>query len=656
MAATSIVDVPKKYGETDLFGIDRYSKGLIKFIRQSDTPITIAIQGEWGSGKTSLMNTLQNELCGVNHTNDEIKNHKNDFYSIWINTWQYSLMNSQEETLVSIVTSVSTQIMNIISTRHVGAGKKFTNGLVNFLGKSTKTLLKFGADKIVEGGANVIDALVDREKANQTIKGLRDDLQGAIIECLEKDYAQGSHKKGFIVFVDDLDRIDPPVAVQILELLKNIFDLEHCLFVLAIDYDVVIKGLKPKFGELTEKNEREFRSFFDKIIQMPFSMPVASYNIDQFLINSLIKIGYLPESKLKDNAFSQNITTICNLSVGNNPRSLKRLLNTVSLINIISKETADTDETQINDDYVLQINFALICVQIAYPALYKILCTESDFKKWDQNMMNSLKLRSLTENESLKLNESEEFDEEWEKVLFRICERDNYLTNRVVQISQLFNLIAKILPDGEDLGNTLNDLLALSSVTDVQAFDKPKQAINKGPILKSLSAALLPILSNKLKPPFPLVRQQSKKVISNVYISFSKLHNQNLLGISIGQVKENLAIEIWYHPWAFKFFTSSMQDDIDKLGFTDKLNELIEMYKLFIEKHPKSSFKYDPMKQSYITKGWHVPQLTISSVLDNLDDISSPRFLNNFSDLIIDFMDCNAKLNQLIKDYAEKIK
>ena len=656
MTTTSIVDVPKKHEETDLFGIDRYSKGLIKFIRQSDTPITIAIQGEWGSGKTSLMNTLQNELCGENYLTEQIKNHNKDFYSIWINTWQYSLMNSQEETLVSIVTSVSTQIMNIISTRHIGAGKKFTNGLVNFIGRGTKSLLKIGADKIIEGGGDVIDALVDREKANQTIKGLRDDLQGAIVECLEKDKAIGLPKKGFIVFVDDLDRIDPPVAVQILELLKNIFDLENCVFVLAIDYDVVIKGLKPKFGELTEKNEREFRSFFDKIIQMPFSMPVASYNIDQFLINSLVKIGYLQESKLVNNVFAQNITTICNLSVGNNPRSLKRLLNTVSLINIISKETTDTDETQFNDDYVLLINFALICVQIAYPALYKILCSESDFKKWDQNMVNSLKLRALTENELLKLNESEEFDEEWEKVLFRICERDNYLTNRVVQISQLFNLIAKLLPDGEDLGNALNELLALSSVTDVQAFDKPKHAINKGPVLKNLSSALLPLLKNKLRPPFPIVRQQSKKVISNVYISFSKTDWKDCIGISIGQVKENIKIETWYHSWAFKYITPSLQNDIKNLGFSTQLDELILEYKNFIKKYPIANFKFEPMEKSSFAKGWHVPMLDITYELNALEEITNTTFLNSLSDLIIDFMDCNAKLNQLAKEYAEKIK
>lgn len=107
-------------------------------------------------------------------------------------------------------------------------------------------------------------------------------LKSEIAKLVATSIAQNPQKKGFILYIDDLDRIDPPVAVEILELLKNIFDLENCVFVLAIDYDVVIKGLKPKFGELTDKNEREFRSFFDKIIQLPFSMPVASYNVDTF--------------------------------------------------------------------------------------------------------------------------------------------------------------------------------------------------------------------------------------------------------------------------------------------------------------------------------------------------------------------------------------
>jgi hypothetical protein len=658
MSTTSIVDIPKKSGEADLFGIDRYCNGLIKFLRQSDTPITVAIQGEWGSGKTSLMNSMQNILCGSYDGSADYKEHQHEFYGIWVNTWQYSLLRKPEETLVSIVSSISSKVLQIISSRHQTVSQKAFRSVSNFVGKAFKAAASSAASAV--GGdvaGNVVDAFMEEEESQQTIKQLRDELQKAIKSCLHSDAQRGTPKKGFVVFVDDLDRIDPPVAVQILELLKNIFDLEHCIFVLAIDYDVVIKGLKPKFGELTDKNEREFRSFFDKIIQMPFSMPVATYSIDKFIMESLVKVGYLPESKIKDQIFSQDITSICNLSVGSNPRSLKRLLNTVSLINIISKETTDQeDNTTIEEDYLLQLNFALICIQIAYPSLYKILCSDSDFKKWDQTMATKFKLRELSDFEREKLMESDEFNEEWEQILYRFCEKDNYLSNKVVQISQLFNLISKLVPEGEDLGSTLSELLSLSAVTDLQAFDKPKNAINKGPVLKTLAGALLPLLKNRLRTPYPVVRQQSKKVVSNVYLSYSKENWANCIGLSVDQVKENVGLWIWHHPWSFKSVSTSMSDDLTNAGFATQLLALKKEYNKILEKFPgKCSFKFEPMDKSGYAKGWHVPQLTMLYPFQNLEEIKNPVILEEIADLITEFMDCNAKLLELSKAYNEKI-
>ena len=106
--------------------------------------------------------------------------------------------------------------------------------------------------------------------------------------------------KRIIVYVDDLDRIEPKNAVAILELLKNIFSVPNCVFILAIDYQVVVKGLEHKFGKQTPENEWEFRAFFDKIIQLPFMMPMGQYNIGKYVNSLLSGIGFVDEDGLNE--------------------------------------------------------------------------------------------------------------------------------------------------------------------------------------------------------------------------------------------------------------------------------------------------------------------------------------------------------------------
>ncbi|MDR0604631.1 MAG: hypothetical protein LBG80_10050, partial [Bacteroidales bacterium] len=59
----SIIDTPLLKGEKDKLGIGQYEAGLRHFIEHANMPTTIALQGEWGSGKTSLMNMLKSNLC-----------------------------------------------------------------------------------------------------------------------------------------------------------------------------------------------------------------------------------------------------------------------------------------------------------------------------------------------------------------------------------------------------------------------------------------------------------------------------------------------------------------------------------------------------------------------------------------------------------------
>jgi hypothetical protein len=261
--------------------------------------------------------------------------------------------------------------------------------------------------------------------------------------------------------------------VEILELLKNIFDLENCIFILAIDYDVVIKGLKPKFGELTDANEREFRSFFDKIIQLPFSMPVASYSVDTFLVDALSKIEFFSQKELSDQLLAERLSEITRLSVGTNPRSLKRLTNTLALISIIYEEQKGSSSSA----SVLEklINYALVCTQIAYPYIYNQLAEEPDFKSWNEKVASKLKLRPLTELEREALDSTEEFDEEWEKVVFRMCQKETYLSNRVFSVSSLLNKIAELVNDDAQLGEIVESTLEMSAVTNIKPFNTSKK-------------------------------------------------------------------------------------------------------------------------------------------------------------------------------------
>ena len=462
---SSIIDVPRKHTQADLFGISVYQDALVKYIRLTDTPITIALQGEWGSGKTSLMNLLRYNLCEVNNA---------PYYPIWINTWQYSLMKTSSQAIISILEGIINQIGALNPNEQKWAESK------RKIGGLFKKMASVGT-KVAAGAVGIDGELVDElfdnvgsDSASSDIMQLKEEIAKLIDEALDKD----ASKQGFTFYIDDLDRIDPPMAVEILELLKNIFDLEKCVFILAIDYDVVIKGLKPKFGELTDANEREFRSFFDKIIQLPFSMPVASYSVDTFLVDALRKIEFFSEEELNDITLAENLSEITQLSVGTNPRSLKRLTNTLALISIIN-EIQNNNENSQQERLAKILNYAMVCIQIAYPYIYNQLTESPNFKEWNEKIASKLKLRPMTELEREALDSTEEFDEEWEKVVFRMCQKETYLSNRVFSVSSLLNKIAELVNDDAQLGDVIASTLELSAVTNIKALDGPMKKPTK---------------------------------------------------------------------------------------------------------------------------------------------------------------------------------
>jgi predicted KAP-like P-loop ATPase len=138
---TSITDLPRITGESDQFKIARYENGLIRFIESTATPITIALQGEWGSGKTSLMNSLKDRLSDTEGS---------EFYSIWLNTWEFALMKDAQSTLIDIITGLIKETSRVAHIEESESKK-----IINKLLRVGKTVMKVAADNIASGSSAV---------------------------------------------------------------------------------------------------------------------------------------------------------------------------------------------------------------------------------------------------------------------------------------------------------------------------------------------------------------------------------------------------------------------------------------------------------------------------------------------------------------------
>ncbi len=534
----SLSDIPCRAEDKDEFGINPFAKGLERFITNTGTPITIALQGEWGSGKTSLMNYLQESLC----------NDSGSYHGVWINTWEYALMKDPATTLMQIITQMAAQTASDDSNRR----KDVLDKVKKFGVVALKTAVNAG----LGGGGDELNALFDSPKSS--IGKLRDELQQSINTTLAE-----SHKKGFVFFIDDLDRINPPTAVELLELLKNIFTLDKCVFVLAIDYDVVVKGLKPKFGDLTDQNEREFRSFFDKIIQVPFSMPVSNYRIDSFLKESLFNIGWVTPTQRDTKLLMERITEAARLTVGHNPRSLKRLLNNLSLIKCINDAQDNKEKNFLQDNLSVYLSFALVSMQIAYPKVYNVLNKYPCFTTWNEDIAFQLSLKPLDDETRQGLKTMSEFDEEWEQLLYRICASDYYLQHKALNISQLLNsmriTIKKVLNpqtkenEGEPFNETpeqieenIRSAMRMSAITNLEANDAAPVNYHTSSFLKEVRDRLIVSLKKALPQYDSFIAPNSARVQTNAPIKLTPKVELNLHTYSDkGKIRLNLEMKIF---------------------------------------------------------------------------------------------------------------
>ena len=530
----NLIDMPVGDFENshDCLDIEKYVSGLAEFIKYCRMPTTIAIQGEWGSGKTSMMNLLKEKTCrNLTKVSDDFPNETRPFYGIWINVWKHSLMKTPEMTLLTVLSAMTEEIINIMNERHKDGLKKvigkLSDGFSKFA-KFTATLLINGVSNY-SGLGTVVHNSGKSEEDSMAISPdiIQSMLKDAIKEFIEAEEKISSKTKckpidGFVFFIDDLDRMEPSVAVSLLELLKNIFEVPNCIFVMAIDYDVVVRGLKAKFGDqkISADNERQYRSFFDKIIQLPFNMPQRNYNIKRYLQKSLESIGYFDDNrfeKLSNDVVLDKFTELVKNSTGPNPRSIIRLINSLSLIDIMQKQT-NAQEKFSDEDEIL--SFGLICMQIAYPKIYRLLQEKPNFNIWEDEydeIVRIFDLKSSENAETLKIEDKTVIDDDeeeqsgtsqenkgvpWNDVIDAFCEEDVYLRKYRAHISNMLEIFAGLynsIGDENLVGERIDTIMAISAVTSVSSEKASKSTSNDE--MNNLEDSELEQISNQYADP-----------------------------------------------------------------------------------------------------------------------------------------------------------
>jgi len=280
------------------FGFDDYSTALASIIEDENlqTPFTIAIHGDWGSGKTSLMKTVARKLESST-TGVGIK-------TIWFSAWEF-------EKLALPLWAVF--LNRVIMELH----EMMPDNLKSKIKDLGQEILTLSADLLLRKtvGTTLAEVKKIKEKVWNDIKrvdSLREELSRYIEKALKKD----PQKDRLAIFIDDLDRCLPNQCVEVFESIKLFLSCKNCVFIVGIDKEQIRKAFESKFGEKGPSG----LLYVEKFIQLQFDLPMKTPNeVEEFLRENA-------SEQLKKNP--KTIELISRF-IEPNPRKIKRWLNSV---------------------------------------------------------------------------------------------------------------------------------------------------------------------------------------------------------------------------------------------------------------------------------------------------------------------------------------
>ena len=216
-------------------------------VNQCDNPFgySFAIDGEWGCGKTWILNELEYQLTEEN---------KNKYLIFHYNAWENDFY---DEPLVAILSIMIETLEKIFKY------EKFVNEVNEKLFSITLKMLKNLAisfanvtvkDKIGVDCRDVIGDFENVKYVKSDIKNLENQIDTFLplkngIKEIQNQLKELSKEKTLLVVVDELDRCLPEYAIKVLERLHHICNNLPVIQVLAINKQNLSDSIAKVFGK-----------------------------------------------------------------------------------------------------------------------------------------------------------------------------------------------------------------------------------------------------------------------------------------------------------------------------------------------------------------------------------------------------------------------
>lgn len=298
-------DLPLEDPADDAYGYAPFASRLATAIVDNKSPkgLVIAVDGKWGSGKSSLLNFIKHDLKKLSEEGRPV--------IVDFNPWWFE---GRDQIATQLLAEFSSQLPDKL---------KFARKTAKLLGEYSKEIASAAA---TYAGHSWIKWPV--QWLAGYIPKLKAFLEPAGFPQLKKKVgaALTASGKRFVFFVDDIDRLTPDEARDFFRAVKALADFPEVVYVLFFDREEVGKAL-------TASLKMDGEAYLEKIVQAPFHLPsVDRQQLQQKLfkgLDSIIEAHSMPfafDQGRWAEVYSDGLERLIK-----KPRDIVRILNAISV-------------------------------------------------------------------------------------------------------------------------------------------------------------------------------------------------------------------------------------------------------------------------------------------------------------------------------------